>query len=176
MPSFQPIDLRDLNRLARLTKAEREDLFERHPDWAQRYGNGQLFTILTGASATHFSNAMSGFTSFELCSFHAEADGRDFPPMGRGCRDFGPSRHGREADAPETFQGRQVWLDQRPLAPVPELSALELLQQYIASGRTPTARRLRAGSAVFVEPEPMLGLLAWPALAINAPRPRNVPD
>lgn len=170
MPSYLPLDKRDLNRLARLAREEREELFERHPDWAQRYRSRLLFSILCGPCADHFVNGVSGFIDFEVVSFFAEQNGRAFPMLRKGCRDFGPSRLERETRAPETFQGRQVWLTQRPMTPREDTHPLDRLQHYIQSARTPTAQRLRRHSAVFIEPEPLVGLLAWPALAVSPRR------
>lgn len=175
MPSYQTIERRDLTRLARLARNERDELFERHADWAQRYRSALLFTILAGQAANHYGSGMSGFTAFDLITFYAERNGRAFPKVPTARRDFGPSRHGRESDTPETFLGRQVWLSHRPMAPSAGLHPLEQLQRYITAGRAPTAQRLRAGSAVFIEPLPLLGLMAWPALPVTPPPPKTAP-
>lgn len=178
MPSFQPLEKRDLTRLARLAREEREELFERHPEWAQRYRSALLFSILSGPAANHYVNGSSGFSDFEVVSFFTEPRGRSFPMLQRqSCRDYGPSRHGREAQAGAGFVGRQVWLFQRPLAPLPESHPLDQLQRYFQAGRSTTAVRLRVHSAIFIEPQPLLGLLGWPTLPVSPPRrgTRNSP-
>lgn len=173
MPSYQSIERRDLKRLARLAREERDELFERHVQWGQRYRSALLFTILGGQAANHYASGMSGFTTFDVITFYAERDGRAFPKVPTALRDFGPSRHGRHTDAAITFIGRQVVLSHRPMTPSPGLHPLEQLQHYLHAGRAPTARRLRSGSVVFIEPLPLLGLMAWPALAVTPPPPKR---
>ncbi len=165
-PSLHPITRRDLGRLARLARAEREEFFEGHPEWQERYGTAVLFTVLTGEAANHYGSGLSGFSDFRLCTFYSEYPGAPYPHGRRSCLDFGPSRHGREMHAPETFTGRQVWIEGRSISSAGKPSLLDLLQIYLKSGATPTARRLRSATVVLVEPKNLLGIVAWPTLVL----------
>ena len=165
-PSFAAITRRDLARLARLAQADRVEFFERHPEWEERYGSAVLVTVLTDEAANHYGSGLSGFSDFRLYTFYSEYPGAPYPPGRRSCLDFGPSRHGRETQAPETFTGRQVWLEGRSISSDGKQSLLDLLQLYLKSGATPTARRLRNATVVFVEPKNLLGIVAWPTLVV----------
>ncbi len=168
MRSLAPISTLDLNRLARLARAEREEIFERHPEWAERYRTGVLFTVLAGDAANHYGSGISGFSEFHLYTFYAEGQSQTFPRIARSCIDFGPSRHGRGENVPDAFTGRRVWLDHRRIAAEGAPTLLDLLQNHLRSNATYTARMLREGTVVFVEPKNLAGLLAWPTLVVAA--------
>lgn len=173
MRSLAPIYRQDLTRLGRLIRASREELFQRHPEWGERYRTAVLFSVLAGKAANHYGSGISGFDEFHLYTFYAESQARTFPRMGRECLDFGKSVHGRGEGVPEAFLGRRLWLEHRHMPNENASSALERLQSYLQGGRTPTARLLRQDSVVMVEPQPLLGVLAWPTLVTPSKYPNS---
>jgi len=169
MDSAQPyarITKVDLRRLARIAHDDREDLFERHPEWAILYRKRLLGVALCGGSALHYLNGITGVREFEVVSFYAEHPDAPFPFQRVSHADFGPSRFGREPDAPETYQGMRVTLQGRSIAGGPGDDPLEAIQRYLKAGATPTSRELARKAVVMLEPDEALGLEAWPSLVL----------
>ena len=106
-------------------------------------------------------------------SIYSSAADMPFPRIKHGCMDFGVSRHGREADSADTFAGRRVWVESHPFTAQRDMTLLDLVQQYLKSSTRSPARRLRAGTVVFVEPKELIGLLAWPTLIVAPKRHRS---
>ena len=80
--------------------------------------------------------------------------------------DFGKSKFGRDAANPEAYQGRRVEFRGRSLDCKPGDDPIEILQRYLRSGDTPSARELRDKAVVLTEPEQFSGYVVWPSLAM----------
>ena len=80
--------------------------------------------------------------------------------------DFGKSKFGRTPDLPETYQGRRVELQGRSIDAVPVDDPLVALQRYLKAGASPSARELASKAIVLLEPDSLLGVVAWPTLAL----------
>lgn len=169
--AFATITRTDLKRLARLAHAEREEFFERHPEWAILYRKRFVCAALAGDAALHFINGSTGLTGFEVWSFYAGHADAPFPFQPVGKADFGKSKFGQDAANPEAYAGRRVELRGRSLDCAPADDPITVLQQYLRCGETPSARELRAKAVVLLEPEQFLGYVAWPALVITGPAP-----
>jgi hypothetical protein len=60
-----------------------------------------------------------------------------------------------------------VELQGRSLDCKPGDDPIEVLQQYLKAGDTPSARELRDKAVVLIEPEQYLGYVVWPSLAVS---------
>ncbi|HTS53954.1 MAG TPA: hypothetical protein VMH26_11825 [Burkholderiales bacterium] len=165
-PSFEPITRADLKRLARVAAEDREDFFSRHREFAILYRKRLLCTALGGDAALHHLNGVTGVRYFSVWSFYAAHPEAPFPFQRSSSADFGASKFGRAADAPQGYQGRRVELHGRSIAAAPGSNPLEALQRYLKSGATRSARELAHKAVVLIGPEPVLGTQAWPTLAL----------
>ena len=164
--SLERITKTDLKKLARLASAEREDFFERHPEWALLYRKRLICSALCEDSALHFFNGTTGVRDFQVWSFYAAHADAPFPYKQVSRRDFGKSKFGADPDNPRAYVGRRVELHGRSLECLTWENPIETLQQYLRSGETPTARELREKAVVLIEPERLVGYVAWPSLAV----------
>lgn len=165
--SFQRITRADLKKLARLARAERDDFFGRHNEWAILYRKRIVCTALCQGAALHYINGTSGVSEFNVWTFYAEHPEAPFPFQQIAKLDFGKSRFGQDPVSPEAYQGRRVELQGRSLDCKPGDDPIEVLQQYLRGGDTPSARELRDQAVVLLEPERYLGYVVWPSLAVS---------
>lgn len=164
--SLERIRKSDLRRLARIARQERDDLFERHPEWALLYRKRVVGSALCQGAALHFINGTHGISDFDVWTFYAEHPEAAFPHHLVTHRDFGKSRFGRDPNAP-AYQGRRVDLTGRSLSCEPGADPVEALQTYLRRGETPSSRELRLKAVVLVEPEDYLGYVVWPTLVVS---------
>jgi hypothetical protein len=160
----------DLKRLARIAEEDRADYFSRHPEFAILYSRRLLCTALAGDAALHYLNGMTGVGAFELWSFYAEHPEAGLPVQRARRADFGASRFGRAADAPDTYAGRRVDLNGRSIDCPPGTDPVAALQRYLRAAATPSARELARKALVLIAPEPLLGVEVWPTLALSGGR------
>jgi hypothetical protein len=160
----------DLKRLLNIARAEREDFFSRHKEYAILYRQRVLCVALCGEAALHYTNGQTGLGTFEVWTFYAEHPEAPFPHWHEERYDYGSSRKfGRSPSAPETFKGRPVDLAGRSIEASPMDDPLAALQFYLRRGSTPVARRLAQGAVVLLDPERLAGYLAWPTLVPARP-------
>ncbi len=164
--SFVPISKSDLKKLARIARVERDDFFERHREWAMLYRKRVLCAALCDDAALHFINGTTGVDVFDVWTFYAEHAEAPFPFQQLVKADLGKSKFGRDAANRDAYQGRQIALRGRSLDGKPGDDPIEVLQRYLRSGATPSARALREKAVVLIEPENFLGYVVWPSLAI----------
>lgn len=164
--SFERITRADLKRLARIAADEREDFFSRHPEFAILYRKRLLCTALGDDAALHHLNGVTGVSAFSVWSFYAEHPEAPFPFRRAGRADFGQSKFGRAADAPEGYVGRPVDLHGRSIDIAPGHDPVEALQRYLKASATRSSRELAQKAVVLIEPEPLLGAEVWPTLAL----------
>ena len=164
--SFVRITKSDLKKLARFARSEREEFFERHPEWAMLYRKRLICVALCKDAALHFVNGSTGIDGFDVWTFYAEHPEAPFPFQQLVKADFGTSKFGRDAANPEAYRGRRIELRGRSLACTPGDDPIEVLQCYLKSGETPSARELRDKAVVLIEPEQFIGYVVWPSLAM----------
>ena len=169
--SYERITRIDLKRLARIARAEREDFFSRHREYAILYRKRILCTALCDDAALHYINGLTGVSSFDVFTFYAEHPEASFPHWHEERYDFGRSKFGRLAAAPETFKGRPVNLAGRSINASPTDHPLEALQHYLRRATNPVPKRLAEKAVVLLEPDPLAGYLAWPTLVPARPAP-----
>jgi hypothetical protein len=159
--SYEPIEERDLRRLAAIAREDRATFFARHARW-RPYTDRILCVALCQGAALHYVDGRNGVKDFDVYTFYAESPVGPFPPRRIARRDFGPSRFGRHPDDSPIFTGRRIDLCARSL-PVPSgADPVESVRAYLRDGRTETARHLAIKAVVIVDPEPLRGAVAWP--------------
>ncbi len=165
--SFERITRADLKRLARIAADERADFFSRHPEFAILYRKRLLCTALGDDAALHHLNGVTGVNEFSVWSFYAEHPEAPFPFRRAGRADFGRSKFGRAADAPEGYCGASGGPARTLHRTSPRAAApVEALQRYLKAGATRSSRELAQKAVVLIEPEPLLGAEVWPTLAL----------
>lgn len=166
--SFESITKTDLKKLVRIARAERDDFFGRHPEWAILYRKRMLCTALCGDAALHFINGRSGVADFPVWTFYAGHPEAPFPFQHLGKSDFGKSKFGQDPGNPAAYAGRRVEMRGRSLDCRPNADPIEVVQRYLKSGDTPSARELREKAVVLLDPDPFLGYVIWPSLAVSS--------
>ena len=164
--SFERITRTDLKKVARIARSEREEFFERHPEWAMLYRKRLVGVVLCKDAALHFVNGSTGVDGFDVWTFYAEHPEAPFPFQQLVKADLGKSKFGRDAANPDAYQGRRVELRGRSLDCKPGDDPIEVLQRYLRGGETLSARELRDKAVVLIEPEQFLGYIVWPSLAM----------
>jgi hypothetical protein len=160
--SLAHIDVADLLRLAALAADAEAELFERNPHGSGRYAGRLLGRALCQGAAVHYVNGKNGVKDFDVWSFYAEQDDWPFPARWRRTRDFGPSKFGRYPGDPPRYTGRRVDFLGRSLPAVPGADPAHAIHDYLASGRTTSARALAAKAVVLVDPMDRVGEIVWP--------------
>jgi hypothetical protein len=158
------ITRQDLRRLAGVARRSREDFFRLNPAWALLYGRRLLASALAGEAAEHFVSGSRGFRGFEVWHFFATHPETPFPPQKKSREDYGRSRFGRDPSLPESFAGRALDLQGRSIEATAGDEPVSALQGWLKARPTPTARALAATTLVVLEPEALLGYVAWPTL------------
>lgn len=170
--SYARITRVDLKRLLAIARLERDDFFSRHKEYAILYRKRVLCTALCGETALHYINGQTGIARFEVWTFYAEHPEATFPYWHEERYDYGFSaKFGRLPETPEAFKGRPVDLAGRSIDASPIDDPLEALQYYLRRGSTVVARRLADKAVVLLEPEPLVGYVAWPTLVPARPTP-----
>ncbi len=164
--SFERVGRADLKRLARIAADERDDFFSRHPEFALLYRKRLLCTALADDAALHYLNGVTGVSEFSVWSFYAAHPEAPFPFRRAGRADFGQSKFGRAADAPDGYLGRPVALHGRSVDVAPGSGPVEALQRYLKAGTTRSSRDLAQKAVVLIEPEQLLGAEVWPTLVL----------
>jgi hypothetical protein len=160
--SLARIDVADLLRLAALAADAEAELFERNPHGSGRYAGRLLGRALCQGAALHYVNGKNGIKDFDVWSFYAQLDDWPFPARWRGTRDFGPSKFGRYPGDPPQYTGRRVDLLGRSLPAAPGADSAQSIHDYLAAGRTTSARALAAKAAVLIDPMDRVGEIVWP--------------
>lgn len=161
--SLACIEVADLLRLAALAAEAEAELFERHPRGSGRYAGRLLGRALCQGAALHYFNGKNGVKDFDVWSFYAQHDDWPFPARWRGTRDFGPSKFGRYPADPPRYTGRRIDLLGRSLPTAPGTDPARAIRDYLAAGRTISARVLAAKAAVLIDPVHRVGEIVWPA-------------
>lgn len=159
--SYERLTPDDLSRLAAIAKDDRGARFARRPRW-RPYADRVLCVALCQGAALHYLDGRNGVKDFDVYTFYAEHPTGPFPYRWLTNLDFGPSRFGRYPGDPDRFRGRRVDLIGRSLAVSPDADPVEAVRQYLAAGRTETARHLASKAVVLLEPEGLRGEIIWP--------------
>ena len=159
--SLARIDVADLLRLAALAADAEAELFERNPRGSGRYAGRLLGRALCQGAALHYVDRKNGVKDFDVWSFYAQLADWPFPVRWRGTRDFGPSKFGRYPGDPPRYIGRRVDLLGRSLPAAPGTDPVHTIREYLAAGRTDSARKLATKAAVLIAPVSRVGEIVW---------------
>jgi len=140
--SLERIEIADLLRLAALAADAEAELFRRNPDGSGRYAGRLLGRALCQGAALRYVNGRNGVKDFDVWSFYAQYNDWPFPARWRGTRDFGTSKFGRYPGDPPRYAGRRVDLLGRSLPAAPGTDPAQAIRDYLAVGRTYSARAL----------------------------------
>lgn len=158
--SMEPIIPGDLERLARIARQDREDLFDRKPHYRALADRVVAVALCQGA-ALHFLDGRNGVKDFDVWTFYAAHPDAIFPPRRRVARDFGDPKFGQSPDRPE-FVGRKVDLLGRSIPAEVCGDPVATLRAYLSEHRTSTALYLAQKATVLLEPTSYLGKVIWP--------------
>jgi hypothetical protein len=152
----------DLRSLGALAAHDRTEFFARKPGTGALYADRLFAVALCQGAALHYLDGTTGVKDFDVWSFYTESPVRRFPPRRRATADFGDPRFGVSRDSPD-FIGRRVDLIGRSIPGADAGDPVGSLRRYLASARTLSARLLARKAVIVIEPEHLLGTVAWPA-------------
>ncbi len=158
--SYKKIEKSDLRRLAKITRVDREDLFERNKELGNIYKKKLLCVALCQGAALHYANGKKGIKDFDVWSFYIEAKKRPFPYRRRVSMDFGDPKFGKEETKKE-FTGRPVDIMGRSIPFSKGQSPIDALLTYIKTSKNKTPKKLREAAVVIIEPERYIGKIVW---------------
>lgn len=164
--SVEPITREDLGTLATFSKRHRDEWF-RHDKPTGAFEARFLCAALCQGAALHYVDGTNGIKDFDIYEMYADLPDVTIPYRAHWCYDFGPSKFGREEDAklhPE-YEGRRVDVFVRALPVDVDADPVEAVQEYLGNPATTTARMLAERAVVILEPEELLGTVAWPVVA-----------
>jgi hypothetical protein len=105
--SLREITIADLQRLATIARADREDLFHRNPAFGRLYADRLICVALCQGAALHYIDRQNGVKDFDEWTFFRAHPDRPFPYRRNVPRDFGDPRFGTSPNKPN-FIGRRV--------------------------------------------------------------------
>ncbi len=160
--SYAPIEHADLLHLLQLARADREAFFAKRPDWSRFYADRVLCTALCQGAALHYVKGKVGINDFDVYTFYAAHPERHWYAKRIQPVDFGDPKFGRSQVTKPNFVGRRVDLMGRALPVPPGSEPIPALRDYLASGKTDTARELAQKAVVLLEPPDLMATVAWP--------------
>lgn len=166
--SYERIELADLRHLGEIAAEDREFFYRSRPEYRDRL----ICVALCQGAAKHFVDMErgvdrpNGVKDFDVWSFFAAIPGPQFPANVRNRHfDFGPSKFGAEPRQPHRFRhitGRRIDAFLRGLPVALDADPAAALRAYLEERRTTSARFLAAKAAVLLEPDELIGTIAWP--------------
>ncbi len=157
--SFERISEDDLQRLGELARRDREDFFQRHPQY-KLLADRVLAVALCQGAALHFVDSKNGVKDFDVWTFYAEHPDVTYPPRRYTFMDFGDAKFGTSPDRPE-FVGRRVDLLGRSLNVAPGTEPVEALRRFLGGRKSASATKLAEKAVVLIEPIHLLGTIVW---------------
>ena len=156
--SLEAIDDEDLAKLAAVAVKDRVAFRFQCP----RYNDAKVLCVaLCQGAALHYISGDNGVNDFDLWTFYERTDGMpDFPPRRSTHYDFGESKFGRHP-VDQGYLGRRIDVFGRSIGG-PAGGPVELLREYLSSGRTKSARCLAKEAVVLLEPAHLRGAVVWP--------------
>ena len=120
------------------------------------YEHRMLCVTLCQGAALHYLDGRNGVKIFDVWTFFAKTPHRRHPDPSLFRRhkaaDFGPSRFGRDPNAPARFRGRRIDLLARSLDVGPKTDPVMAVRSWLRSGRSTSPRLLARKSIVLIEP------------------------
>ena len=151
----------DLRRLGEIARQDREEFFHRCPHYRALQDEIIAVALCQGA-ALHYVNGSNGIKDLDVWTFYAEHPLIQYPPRRLISRDFGNPRFGQSPDFPQ-YVGRKVDCLGRSIPVEGDGDPISALRRYLSEQRTKTASKLARKAVVLIEPDALLGKVAWPA-------------
>jgi len=164
--SFKKISDIDLICLGKIANIDRQNFYQRNPQTAVLYKDRLFAVALCQGGALHYLDGKNGIKDFDIYTFYVESPVRPFPYRRIGVADFGDPKFGTSDDSPN-FIGRRVDLIGRSLKQADPTDPIGSIQRYLSDQRTDTARFLSNKAVVMIEPNHLLGDIAWPNAVIR---------
>jgi hypothetical protein len=159
--SYKTISKSDLRRLAAIAEADRVDLFKRRPETGRLYAKRLFAVALCQGAALHYLDGKNGIKDLDVWSFYRTNPKRPFPARRVGKADFGDAKFGTSDGTPH-YVGRCVDLIGRSIAAKNYSDPVAVLQDYLRSRSTQSARCLGEKAMVIIYPPELLGQIVWP--------------
>ena len=160
--SYDKIDEADLLRLLAIARQDREDFFRAHSDWAALYADRLIATALCQGAAMHYVNGKAGINDFDVYSFYASHPQRAWYAKRLKNADFGDPKFGVSELTKPGYIGRRVDLMGRGISVKLGTDPVFAIRHFLRTDRGVTARELAKKAVVILEPEHLLGVIAWP--------------
>ena len=159
--SYEKITKSDLIHLGDIAARDRADLFHRKPDTARLYTNRLFAVALCQGGALHYIDGKNGIKDLDVWSFFKANQKRQFPPRRRATLDIGDPKFVTTDDRPH-FIGRRVDHIGRSIPDTDYSDPVAVLQRYLRTGATESARCLALKAVILIEPAHLLGTVVWP--------------
>jgi hypothetical protein len=156
--SFEKITVADLEKLAAIARADREDLFRRKPDLGKLYAKRLICVALCQGAALHYIDGINGIKDFDVWSFFREHTKRPFPYRRNVPYDFGHPKFSTSPDRLD-FAGRRVDLIGRSIPCEKGQDPIIVVQNYLLSSSNKSPRLLTKKAVIILEPEELIE--AW---------------
>lgn len=164
--SLEKITVTDLQRLAAIARADREDLFRRKPELGKLYAKRLICATLCQGAALHYIDGQNGVKDFDVWAFFREQSKQPFPYRRNVPHDFGYPKFGISPDRPD-FVGRRVDCIGRSIPCKEGQDPIKVVQNYLLSSSNKSPRLLAKKAVIIIEPEELLGIIAWPISGIT---------
>lgn len=76
---YEPLTIKDLEKLKELGLKEHEEFFERNPHLKEAYYNSLIGIALCQGAASHYLNPKVGIKDFDIWHFYVEDENTNFP-------------------------------------------------------------------------------------------------
>lgn len=159
--SYEKIRKQDLQRLAKIAREDREELFSRKPEIAKIYKNRIICVALCQGAALHYVDGENGIKDFDVWTFYRQHPQRPFPYRRNVPRDFGIPRFGKTPGKLK-FKGRCVDLIGRSIPFKSGRPPVQAIRDYLMTSKNKSPRLLAKKAVVILEPEVLRGTIAWP--------------
>ena len=159
--SFEVITIEDLHHLAEIARQDRDDFFDKYPEWRRLYADRFLCSALCQGAALHYFNGSVGIKDFDVYNFFRNNIEKRWYAKRLKNYDFGSPKFGQSIDRPN-YSGRRVDVLGRGISCEADDDPIESLHQYLLDGKTETARLLAAKAVVMLEPINLIGKVIWP--------------
>ena len=158
--SYRPIERRHLERLLEIARADRDQFFCRHRDWAI-YADRVVATALCQGAALHYLRGEVGVHDFDVYTFFAAHRARRWYAKRNKPMDFGLPDFGQSPDRPH-FVGRRVDLLGRGINVSTREDPAVAIRRWLVISPTRSAHYLRQKAVVLLEPVDRMGERVWP--------------
>jgi hypothetical protein len=159
--SYEPILKADLRRLAEIAKNDRREFFLRNPRYAALQYSVVAVALCQGAGL-HFLDGKNGIKDIDVWTFYASSPGLRYPPRRPVMSyDFGDPKFGTTPDYAH-FVGRRVDCLGRSLDVETNEDPIKAIQNFLTKQATDSACELAKKALVIIEPEQLVGVIAWP--------------